>query len=76
MAAASFPRNYQEWQYCITVECGLELTPDYISQRITALQNASDHYTRRFVELYGSEYLEQVIKWFVQAQKDVGGAPS
>ncbi len=63
------PKNYEEWQHCITVDCGLKLTPDYISKRIAALQNNKDHHTQRFVELYGQQHLERVLGWFMQAQK-------
>lgn len=71
MDGHNLPRNFQEWQHCITVDCGLELTPKYISERIAALQNEKDHHTRRFVELYGRPYLEQVLTWFKQAESAV-----
>ena len=63
------PETYEEWRHCITVECGLELTPDFISKRITSLQNDKDHYTQQFVKLYGQQHLQQVLGWFRQAQQ-------
>ncbi|WP_087026358.1 hypothetical protein [Thaumasiovibrio subtropicus] len=71
MSSAAIPSNYQEWKHCITVECGLELTPDYISQRIEALQTPNDHYTKQFTRLYGEQYLAQVLAWFKQARAEV-----
>ena len=33
----SIPTNYAEWRECITVHCGIPLTPDYITERLIAL---------------------------------------
>lgn len=61
------PRNYAEWHYCITVECGLKLTPDFIRARLAALQNNADVHTRQFRQCYGADHHRQVISWFKQA---------
>ena len=68
MLASIIPQSYQQWRHCITVECALELTPDFIEQRIAALQDSGDHYTKQFVRLYGQEYLQRVLGWFLQAR--------
>jgi len=68
MNSQVLPKNYQEWKHCITVECGIELTPSYISQRLSALNNKKDHHTQNFVKLYGESHLQSVIDWFNQAQ--------
>ena len=70
MANSAIPQNFQEWHHCITVECGLALTPDYIESRIASLKNEKDHYTQQFIKLYGREYLLTVLSWFVLAQKN------
>ncbi len=69
MASSAIPTNYNEWHHCITVECGLTLTPEYISERITALQSDKDEHTRQFVRLYGEPYRQQVLAWFEHAQQ-------
>lgn len=69
MKASIFPTNYEQWQHCITVECGLDLTTEYICERILALKDEKDYYTQQFVKLYGKEYLAQTISWFLQAEK-------
>ncbi len=69
MASSIIPQNYEEWRHCIIVECGLELTPNFIQTRIASLQNESEHYTQQFIRLYGRQYLEIVIGWFLQAQR-------
>lgn len=70
MISSIIPKNYEEWRHCIIVECGLELTPNFIENRIASLQNDKEHYTQQFIRLYGRQYLETVIGWFLQAQKN------
>ena len=67
MTTSVIPQNYEEWRHCIIVECGLELTQDYIDQRITALNDPKDHYTQQFLRKYGAEYHQQVLNWFAMA---------
>lgn len=69
MKDSVIPETYEEWQHCITVECGIELTPQFISQRISALQDQRDYHTQKFAKLYGQQHLQQVLAWFKQAQK-------
>ena len=68
MREGIIPSTYEEWVHCIVVECGLELTSNYIEQRIAALQEANDYYTQQFIKLYGQAYLEQVLSWFSLAK--------
>lgn len=65
--------SYAAWEHCITVECGIPLTPDYVAKRIAALSDPKDKVTARFVQLYGDPYREQVLGWFKQAQAKLGG---
>ena len=71
MATSIIPQNYEEWRHCIIVDCGLELTPSFIEARIASLRDESEHYTKQFIRLYGQEYLETVIGWFTQAQRNL-----
>lgn len=69
--ASDYPRTYPEWRRCITVDCGIELTARYVEGRIAALGNPADRHTAQFAELYGTEYLEQVIRWFQMAAAEL-----
>ncbi|MEM9256740.1 MAG: hypothetical protein AAGA91_14935 [Pseudomonadota bacterium] len=69
MSDSIIPTTYDEWRHCIIVECGLELTSDYMAARIAALQNDKDHYTKQFRKLYGEDHLQRVLGWFQQAQQ-------
>ena len=61
------PRTYDQWRHCITVDCGIALTPKYIEQRLRALSDMRDDGTRRFIALYGRDHHAAVLGWFEQA---------
>lgn len=65
------PTSYAAWRRCIEVDCGLELSPAMIRDRISALENPRDFRTRQFLEFYGDAHLAQVIAWFRRAQQEI-----
>lgn len=65
--ARDYPQTYADWRHCITIDCGIELTEQYISERIEAMNDHSDPHTARFIELYGEAYHAQVVGWFERA---------
>jgi len=64
------PESYAEWHHCITVGCGITLTPAYIAARIAELRNTEEAETRRFTELYGEAHLGRVVGWFERAGRE------
>lgn len=64
------PNTYDEWRYCIEVKCGLQLTPEFVQQRLSSLRNDRDYQTQRFREMWGDGHLRQVITWFEKAEKE------
>lgn len=60
--------NYEDWKRCITVDCGIELTLDYIDERLTALNDPDNYHTQKFTKSYGAIHLNQVIGWFKRAK--------
>ena len=64
------PRTYSEWRTCITVACGITLTPSYVEARLTKLRDGNDAETRRFAGLYGEAHLRRVIGWFERAGRE------
>lgn len=68
MENAIIPHDYDTWHHCIKVDCGLALTPGYIQERITSLQNKKDFRTQQFVRLYGQQHRLNVLSWFQRAQ--------
>lgn len=65
---AVIPHNYETWHHCITVKCKLELTQEFIAERIASLQDDNDFRTQQFINLYGQAYRQSVLGWFKQAQ--------
>lgn len=61
------PETFEQWQHCMTVDCGLALTPGFCAQRLQALNNPRDHHTQRLIALYGADHLSKLIQWFEQA---------
>ncbi len=59
--------SYHEWHDAITNRCGINLTPEYCTERIRALQNPRDASTSQFLQVYGSAYRDRVIGWFKRA---------
>ena len=70
MEQSPVPKDYKEWRYCIEKKCGIPLELAFIKERITALQDSSDHKTKKFLKQYGEEYRERVIEWFKHALKE------
>lgn len=66
------PASYAEWRQCIEVSCGLRLTADFVQERLAALRNPAEGYTRAFASQYGQAYLQQVISWYEQALASAG----
>lgn len=66
------PVTFEAWLVCITVTCGIELSPDFVSKRIAALKNTNDEHTRQLVRCYGQEHVAQLIQWFEKVQNSYG----
>ena len=67
MNHASIPASYEQWRHFTEVSCQITLTPNYINNRWSALQNNSDAQTREFVTCYGSDQHQRIIAWFRRA---------
>jgi hypothetical protein len=65
------PSTYEDWKHCVTVRCGITLTPAYIEERLLALRDPRDKMMARFQELYGQDHLEKVIAWFERAKAEI-----
>ena len=63
--------TYNDWKHCITVLCGIPLTPAYVEERLAALRNPDDHGRQKFIASWGEAHLERVIGWFEQAEGEL-----
>lgn len=66
------PRNYQEWKKCIEVDCGIKLSPGFISKRISVFNNPKNPETIKFKKVYGLRHLQNVLSWYELAAKEFG----
>lgn len=60
--------SYAQWYSAITTRCHIKVTPEYAQARISALLDLSDPHTREFKNMYGEDYLHQVVQWFETAK--------
>lgn len=65
------PRNYEQWRHCITVECGIALTPTFLSERFGGGRDERSEETLRYRRLYGDRHWAVVQGWFERALKEV-----
>jgi hypothetical protein len=65
------PSSYPSWRYCITVECRIPLTAEFVAQRIDVLGQFNSEETLRFRRIYGDEHWQNVLAWFRQSQQEL-----
>ena len=58
------PESYDQWVHCITIKCGIPLTRNYSTRRLSELRDENDARTKKFREFYGDNHWQRVIKWF------------
>jgi len=68
----TFPETYEHWHHCITVECGIPLTSEFVAQRLEVWRDEKAEETVRFRRLYGDAHWRSVIAWFERAGADLG----
>ena len=68
----TLPATYEQWHYCITVECGIPLTAAFVAQRLKTWRDENAQETVRFRRLYGDAHWRSVIAWFERAQAELG----
>jgi hypothetical protein len=61
------PQTFEEWEHCITVQCGIPLTPSFVAIRIAELEDESNFKTRKFIETWGREHHARTVAWFRRA---------
>ncbi len=70
-SSSAIPNNYEAWKHCITVDCNIKLTAPFIKERIEALGDTKNAHTQAFVKLYGEQYRQIVLHWFVKALQEI-----
>lgn len=65
------PETYQQWYHCITVECGIPMTREYVTRRLQVLRDTASEETARFQRLYGKAHWRFVVDCFERAGREV-----
>lgn len=60
------PQTFEQWMSCIIHDCKVPLTKDFADQRLSVYENSQHPETQKFIQLYGEEYLQNIIRWFRQ----------
>lgn len=71
---ALVPNTYEEWKRCITVDCGIQLTRNFIKERIAALVDMGEFHIQKFIESWGPEQHARTLAWFRRAAEELGSA--
>lgn len=77
MKTPIIPITYEQWKHCITVECGIPLTRDFVEARLAVWRDDTQEEVQRFIKLYGLAHLKSIRQWFEQAlaQINAGNPP-
>lgn len=57
------PQNFEQWEHCITVGCGIALTPQFAINRLEIYNQPTHRETQQFARLYGPEHLTRIVSW-------------
>ena len=58
------PQTFEEWRNCIVNDCKIKLTSTFVETRLNIYENESHPETRKFVDLYGRQHLNNIIYWY------------
>lgn len=65
------PKTYEQWRHCITVECSITLTAEYLEKRSSVLSDKTNKETLTFRKRYGEVHLDNIRRWFKQARGEL-----
>jgi hypothetical protein len=60
------PENFENWKKCLEFNCKIPITKDFAAIRLQIYTDGTNRETKKFVELYGSNHLQNIIKWYKQ----------
>jgi len=53
--------DYEQWRHCITVDCRIRLTRDFLVDRLEALSRTTGEDTQRFVSAWGETHRVRIL---------------
>ncbi len=64
------PQTFEQWRSCIINDCKINLTEDFARQRLIVYRDQENPETRKFVQLYGTQHLRNIVEWFTRIVKN------
>jgi len=64
------PQTYEDWKNCLVHDCKINLTEDFVRQRLRVYSNKENFETKKFVSLYGQQHVKNIIEWFSLTLKE------
>ncbi|MFC6098858.1 hypothetical protein [Olivibacter domesticus] len=63
------PQDFETWRDCITVKCGITLSPAFARQRLAIYRQKAHTETTAFIRLYGSRHYQNIVAWLETIEK-------
>lgn len=64
------PKNYEEWIDCITNKCKINISEQFITERLKVYTQTNNSETIRFKKLYSETHLNNLISWLEIAKSN------
>ncbi len=64
------PESFETWMNCIVNDCKIQLSPDFAKERLLVFTNKGHLETKKFVECYGENHLQNVISWYKKIENN------
>ena len=63
------PQTFEQWKNCITDDCKVSLTNEFVLSRLSVYLNNENPETKKFISLYGNQHYHNIVSWLKLASK-------
>lgn len=68
------PSTFEQWKNCIVNDCKIKLTQNFIAGRLRVYEDKRNNETKKFIQLYGEQHLNNVVYWLKRSAKETAGS--
>ncbi|TVQ14023.1 MAG: hypothetical protein EA361_08850 [Bacteroidetes bacterium] len=61
------PQSFEEWKSCL-IKCNISPNAEWARERLKVFTDSAHPETRKFIQSYGEQHLNNVIQWYKQIQ--------
>ena len=65
------PTSFEQWKDCIVNDCKIKLTEDFVARRLRVYKARRNPETRKFIELFGEQHLNNIIYWLEKSSQEI-----